>query len=219
MKAEEQRERRKGVVTVMPDPLPAKQEQQQPHRQKGTITSGEIPLVPNFKTYPDVFGDLVDEYGNWLPGKSRRVPRCNRCDGWLFPREHHKCPGYMPRMDRLQPMTLEQRRAIRTAAKLTVNDWDDDQYDRTTPADIPAVVKYGEDWDDDHYDATTPAEIDLEYRSEYEDSGVILEGWDEDRWLAWKRQQLGYSKDYDPTLEFQGEELDWEHEEYEDEDE
>ena len=96
MKAEEQRERRKGVVTVMPDPLPAKQEQQQPHRQKGTITSGEIPLVPNFKTYPDVFGDLVDEYGNWLPGK---VGACRAAIGVTagsFPESTTSAPATCP---------------------------------------------------------------------------------------------------------------------------
>ena len=209
--------RPKGVVTKRPPPMPPAA--QPKARPAGHQTKGERPLPPNWKCYPGVFvvGRNIDEHGNWLGG---RLPRCNRCDGLLPPRENHVCPGYTPQMDgRLQPMTLEQRRAIRTATNLTAGDWDDDQYDRTTPADIPLVVKYGEDWDDDHYDATTHGEIDLEYQSEYEDSGTVSEDWDEDRWMAWKRQQLGYSKDYDPTLECQGEELDWEHEEYEDEDE
>lgn len=45
MKAEEQRERRKGVVTLMPDPLPAKQEQQHPqigHKVTGPARRDEL---------------------------------------------------------------------------------------------------------------------------------------------------------------------------------
>jgi hypothetical protein len=165
------------------------------------MTEGEIRLPPNWICYPEAFEGLVDEKGRWL-GKGL-VPRCRVCRGWLQPEENHKCPGYMPRMDRLQPMDLEQRRAIRTSAKLAAGDWDDDHFDPTTPGDTHPVVRYGEEWDDDHYDHTTPGEIDLEYRSEYEDSGVLLEGWDEDRWIVWRRQQLGHSKDYDPEFDLE----------------
>jgi hypothetical protein len=167
-----------------------------------------------------VVGRNIDEHGNWLGG---RLPRCHRCDGLLPPKENHVCPGYMPRMGgRLQPMSLEERQAIRTAANLEAGDWDDDQYDRTTEADIPLVVKYGEDVEESepNNNEITSEDIDPEYRYECDcTDGVILEGWDEDRWMEWKRQELGFFKDHDPTLDSGGEELDWEHEEYEDEDE
>jgi hypothetical protein len=166
-----------------------------------------------------VVGKNIDEHGNWLGG---RLPRCNRCHDILPPQENHVCSGYMPRMGKLQPMSLDERRAFRDAALLEAGDWDDDQYDRTTEAAIPLVVKYGEDVDESepNNNEITSEDIDPEYRIENDDGGgVVMEGWDEDCWMEWKRQQLGYSKDYDPTLEFQGEELDWEHEEYEDEDE
>ena len=104
------------------------------------------------------------------------------------------------------------------AALLNDGDWDDDQYDRTTEADIPLVVKYGEDVDESEPNNAeiTSEDIDPEYRIENDDGGgVVMEGWDEDRWQEWKRQQLGHSKDYDPTLDSQGDVLDWEHEEYE----
>jgi hypothetical protein len=210
--------RPKGVVTKpTPPPLP-KPPPQSNERPVGHQTKGIRPLPPNWICYPMVFvvGKNIDSHGHWLGG---RLPRCKRCHGILPPQENHDCPGYIERLGGLQPMGREERSAWHEAKMLNDGDWDDDQYDRTTLADIPLVVKYGEDWDDDHYDATTHGEIDLEYRSEYEDSGTVTEHWDEDRWMAWKRQQLGYSKDYDPTLECQGEELDWEHEEYEDEDE
>src|ERR1700735_889798 len=210
--------RPKGVVTKLPPPMPPSPPKPT-ERPVGRQTKGERPLPPNWKCYPTVFvvGKNIDEHGNWLGG---RLPRCHRCKGLLPPQENHVCSGYMPHMGGLQPMSMDERRALRTAALLNDGDWDDDQYDPTTPANIPLVVKYGEDVDEDEPNNAeiTSEDIDPEYRYENEGDGVILEGWDEDRWLEWKRQQLGYSKDYDPTLDSQGEELDWEHEEYEDED-
>lgn len=211
--------RTKGVVTRRAAPLPPPTPTPE-GRAVGKQTKGERPPVPNWIAYKNIVffvGKNVDEEGNWLGGK---IPRCKVCDGWLHPQENHKCPGYMPRRDgRLNTkLTPDERMDIRKASWEMAGDWDDDQYDRTTSGDIHPVVKYGEEWDDDHYDHTTPGEIDLEYLSEYEDSGVVLESWDEDDWLAWKWQQLGYSKDYDPNLDAADEQLDWDHEEegYED---
>lgn len=211
--------RTKGRVVEEAEPAPVPKPKPEPEgRRKGKQVDGEKPLVPNWIAYQNIVffvGKNVDAKGNRLGGK---LPRCKVCKGLLDPQANHKCPGYVPDLTRLNTnYTPKERLEIRKASWEIAGDWDDDQYDRTTPGEIHPVVKYGEDWDDDHYDPTTPGEIDLEYIAECEPSeGGIIEGWDEDDWLAWRRQQLGYSKDSDPNLDAADEQLDWDHEEYED---
>ena len=97
--------RAKGVVVSLPDKEPkgfladeAKKIQKQ--RQERKIISKPSP-PPNWKCYTMLFkvGVNIDANGNWL-GRSR-LPRCNRCDGVLSPREHHVCPGYIPKFKEL----------------------------------------------------------------------------------------------------------------------
>jgi hypothetical protein len=107
------------------------QKQNTDQRQRGKIISGDRPLPPNYKCYPDAFKGLVDEHGNWLGGK---LPACRVCQGLLPPRENHVCPGYYPNLMLPTKLAFEERKAMRQAAR---DDWDDDQYDRTTDGDIP----------------------------------------------------------------------------------
>jgi hypothetical protein len=196
--------RTKGTVVKREKPAPAVPVADQSEERKlGTIVRGDRPEPPNWICYHEAFKGLVDEKGRWL-GKGR-VPKCRVCRGWLQPEENHKCPGYMPRMDRLQPMDLEQRRDMREASWEEAGDWDDDQYDATTDADIPAVVRYGEEWDDDHFDPTTAEGADFMMHEaetgETKDNVVLREDWTEDDWIEWRRQQLGHSKHYDPKFD------------------
>jgi hypothetical protein len=174
-----------------------KQLQQQREKRAAADRQRRYDNAPNWICYPEVFNGRVDENGNWLGGK---VPRCIKCKGLLHPNEHHVCPGYMPDLTRLNTnLTPEQRKEIRRAAWLEGDgDWDDDQYDPTTPQEGG--------FDKMLHEAETGETYDQ----------VVLESWDEDRWMAWRRQQLGHDENYDPSLDIQDEQLDWDHEEYED---
>jgi hypothetical protein len=136
--------RPKGTIIPRPKPaVPAAEEQPKPSRPVGTITKGEKPLPPNRICYAEAFKD-------WRPGKA--VPRCRRCDYLLHPNENHVCPGYTPKYPAKPTATMEERRYMR-------DDWDDDQYDRTTPAFVPknpdeedsGTVEHCEDMDEYEY--------------------------------------------------------------------
>ena len=138
--------------------------------------------VPNYLCYPDAFKDHYDpETKIWTGGK---LPCCFKCKGTLYPEENHKCPGYMPDTMRLNTnLTLEQRKAIRRAAWLEGDgDWDDDQYDPTTPEP---------DWSNMMHEAETGETYDQ----------VVIDGMTEEEWMERRRQQLGHAPDYDPYFE------------------
>src|ERR1022692_756247 len=147
------------------------QKQNTDQRQRGKIISGDRPLPPNWICYPDAFKGLVDEHGNWL-GKGT-VPKCRVCQGLLHPKENHVCPGYHPKYPMLpsSKLSFEERKALRQAAW---DDWDDDQYDRTTDGDIPINP------DEEH-------------------SGTVqhCEYMTEEDWIAAKRRRMGLAPGYD----------------------
>jgi len=68
-------------------------------------------------------------FAGWEPGVP--IPRCNRCHGKLHPEEHHNCPGFVPRYD-TRGLSREEKIGMRRAGW---DDWDDDQFDPTTPGD------------------------------------------------------------------------------------
>lgn len=166
--------RPQGVVLTMPDKNPlgvlaieaeqrlkAKQERLAAERARRAA----IP-VPNRICYAET------AFKDWQPGMP--IPKCRKCHGLLHPEENHACDGYHPKYPGIRAdIDYELRVEMREAAW---DDWDDDQYDRTT---LGEIIR----------------DPDLE------DSGVILEGWDEDRWMAWKRRQLGLAPDYEPDFE------------------
>lgn len=175
-------DRPKGVVVyesaLNPIAEAAEQHQKQLQEERRIAAAERAARpVPNYICYPSAFEGLVDENGNWL-GKGT-LPRCRVCEERLDPKENHKCPGFTPKYSE---RSREERRAILRAAWEEAGDWDDDQYDPTTP-------------DPDFSFAMHEAET-----GETRDQ-VALEGWDEDRWIAWKKKQLGHAPDYDPYFE------------------
>jgi hypothetical protein len=75
-------------------------------------------------------------YGNtafkdWKPGDP--IPNCIKCHGKLHPTEHHVCGGLVPKFRTKPRLPLEERRELHRAAWEEAGDWDDDQYDPTTP--------------------------------------------------------------------------------------
>ena len=86
-------------------------------------------------------------YAQWKArvdaGGSRKLPKCNRCRGTLHWEEHHNCPGFIPRY-RTNRLTPEERRAFHEAQMENDGDWDDDQYDPTTPGDADHLMHEAE---------------------------------------------------------------------------
>ena len=128
--------RPKGVIVYRsPNNLVAEearrnQKQKQLQRQERAAARAARP-VPNYLCYRELFAGRVDENGNWIgPGK---LPRCRKCDRWLEPKQNHQCPGFRPKFSDRDP---KDRMELRKAAWLEGDgDWDDDQYDETTPDD------------------------------------------------------------------------------------
>ena len=138
----------KIIPRVKPVVSGAEPEQQQNQNQNqkpsAAITKGEKKPLPNRLCYPELFKGRIGPKGEWLGG---RVPKCKRCQGNLYPEENHVCEGFKPMFPVLDEETLEiEREAMREAKRGFQNfdDYDDDQYDPTTPGGIPLEEDYCE---------------------------------------------------------------------------
>jgi hypothetical protein len=80
-----------------------------------------------YDTAPNTLCYAESAFKDWQPGD--KVPKCNVCRGLLHPGEHHNCPGFRPRY-RTDGTTHAERAEMRKAGW---DDWDDDQFDPTTP--------------------------------------------------------------------------------------
>jgi hypothetical protein len=80
--------------------------------------------MPNRVCYADT------AFKDWKEGDN--IPPCIKCGALLHPEEHHDCPGFHPRYQPNKP-SPEERMKMRRAGWLEAGDWDDDQYDPTTP--------------------------------------------------------------------------------------
>ncbi|MGA9882141.1 MAG: hypothetical protein WBQ34_00320 [Candidatus Acidiferrales bacterium] len=157
-------ERPKGKIVYESAPNPvaeeAKQRQwqlEQQRREAAAIRAAR-PLL-NEHTYPELHERWKREGG--------KLPRCNRCKGGIqWGEPAHVCPGYIPERHGVAfnvNLTLEERVAIR-------------RYNR-------------DDWDDDQYDPTTPGEIIRD--PDEEDSGVVSERGEEE-WEKRMQEKYGY---------------------------
>jgi hypothetical protein len=121
--------RTRGTVVNLPvevGSLAAEANQLQQQRQERIALAAEkrqaaYDNAPNTVCYADT------AFKDWKPGD--KVPPCNVCHGLLHPGEHHNCPGFRPRY-RTDGTTHEERAEMRKAGW---DDFDDDQYDETTP--------------------------------------------------------------------------------------
>lgn len=132
--------------------------------------------MPNHITYRDVVffvGKNIDAEGNWLGGK---LPKCKKCRARLDPSEHHDCPGFRPRYrtDGLRP---DERMEMRKGSWLENGDWDDDQYDPTTPDETTHNLRV-------RHEAETGETYDQ----------VVIEGMTEDEYLM---QKFGYIPNFE----------------------
>lgn len=97
--------RPKGVVVTLPDKEPtgslyleAKRRLKEREQRLAADRARRAAIpVPNYKCYPAAFVGRIDDKGNWLPGVSRKVPKCRVCEGLLHPNENHVCTGFVPK--------------------------------------------------------------------------------------------------------------------------
>jgi hypothetical protein len=103
----------------------AKQRQQQ--KQERVALAAEKRQAA-YDNAPNTVCYAETAFKDWQPGM--KVPKCNVCRGLLHPGEHHNCQGFRPRYRTSPRPTREERMEMRKAGW---DDWDDDQYDPTTP--------------------------------------------------------------------------------------
>lgn len=113
--------------------------------------------MPNRVCYADT------AFKDWKQGDP--IPKCHVCRGRLYPEEHHDCKGFRPRY-RTDGLSHEERTEMRKAGW---DDWDDDQYDDTTPGDADAMR--------------------IEAETGYTYDRVVIEGMTEEEFLL---KKIGY---------------------------
>jgi hypothetical protein len=129
-------DRPRGVVTYRSPKNPlaeeAKQHQEQLQRQREERAAADrqrrYDNAPNRICYAEL-------YEQWKANGGDKLPKCKKCRATIHWEEHHDCPGFIPRY-RTDNLTPEERRAIHQAKMENEGDWDDDQYDPTTPGTI-----------------------------------------------------------------------------------
>ena len=106
----------------------AKQRQQQ--RQEW-IALAAAKRQAAYDTAPNTVCYAETAFKNWKPGDP--IPDCIKCHGKLPPGEHHVCGGFVPQYRTTPRPSREERTEMRKGSWLEAGDWDDDQYDPTTP--------------------------------------------------------------------------------------
>ena len=66
--------------------------------------------VPNYICYAWLFPNFDPKTGKGAP---KPVPKCPKCEGTIFPMEHHDCPGFTPKYVEHTPEWKEKQEARR----------------------------------------------------------------------------------------------------------
>lgn len=126
--------------------------------------------MPNRVCYPALYAEYQARVA---VGGSRKLYKCKRCHGILHWEEHHDCPGFRPRY-RVNPLPHEERVEMRRAGW---DDWDDDQYDPTTPDETTHNLRM-------RHEAETGATYDQ----------VVIDGMTEEEYLT---RKFGYVPNFE----------------------
>ena len=165
--------RTQGTVVNLPvevGSLVAEANQLQQQRQERIALAAEKRQAA-YDNAPNTVCYAESAFKDWQPGD--KVPPCNVCRGLLHQGEHHNCPGFRPRY-RTDGTTHEERAEMRKAGW---DDFDDDQYDPTTPDETTSNLRM-------RHEAETGETYDQ----------VVIEGMTEEDYLM---QKFGYI----PSLE------------------
>ena len=159
------------VYSSPPNPIAdaAKKHQEQLQRQHQQELAARRQRT--YDTMPNRVCYANSAFAGWEPGVP--IPRCNRCHGKLHPEEHHSCPGFVPRYD-TRGLSREEKIGMRRAGW---DDWDDDQFDPTTPGDADPL----------RHEAET---------SETRDQ-VVIERMTEEEWLMNEFGYIPSSEDFE----------------------
>jgi hypothetical protein len=129
--------------------------------------------APNRICYAELYAEWKAKHD---AGKDPVIPRCNRCRQKLHWEEHHNCPGFIPKY-RTDGLSRDERMEKRKAGW---DDWDDDQYDPTTPEETSRNLRM------DH-EAETGETYDQ----------VVIEGMTEEEYLLKKFGYIPSSEDFE----------------------
>jgi hypothetical protein len=124
-----------------------------------------------YNTMPNRICYAESAFKDWQPGDP--IPECNVCQGKLYPEEHHNCTGYRPRY-RNDGLLHYERMEMRKAGW---EDWDDDQYDPTTPDETTHNLRM-------RHEAETGETYDQ----------VVIEGMTEEQYLM---RKFGYIPNFE----------------------
>jgi hypothetical protein len=107
--------------------------QQHQQRAKGRITEGTPRKPPNHVCYPMLFGpgmpwDFDPKTCTYRDGKgARRVPKCKKCQGNIYPMENHECEGYIPQYDDMTEEREERwEERVRVIREMKRDGWHDE---------------------------------------------------------------------------------------------
>lgn len=125
------RPRPKGAVVYRSPENPAVKEAEANQRQERLRLQTERAerREERYRTMPNQICYADTAFKDWTPDMP--IPKCLKCRGKLYPEEHHDCPSFIPKY-RTDGLSRDERMEKRKAGW---DDWDDDQYDPTTPGD------------------------------------------------------------------------------------
>jgi hypothetical protein len=165
--------RAKGVwVYSSPvNPIAEEAKKHQRHLQEESRLRAAERREHRYNTMPNRVCYADTAFKDWKDGDP--IPKCNKCRGKLYPEEHHDCPGFRPRY-RTDGLSRDERMEMRRASW---DDWDDDQYDETTPDETTHNLRV-------RHEAETGNTYDQ----------VVIEGMTEDEYLM---KKFGYIPNFE----------------------
>lgn len=117
----------KWVYSSPTNPITVAAEKHQRQLQEESLTRAAERREHRYNTMPNRICYADTAFKDWQQGMP--IPKCLKCRGKLYPEEHHDCPGFIPKY-RTDGLSHGERMEMRKAGW---DDWDDDQYDPTTP--------------------------------------------------------------------------------------
>jgi hypothetical protein len=161
----------KWVYSSPVNPITEEAKKHQRQLQEEALTRAAERREHRYNTMPNRVCYADTAFKDWQAGMP--IPKCLKCRGKLYPEEHHNCPGYRPRY-RTDGLSHDERWEMRKAGW---DDWDDDQYDETTPDETTQNLRM-------QHEAETGETYDQ----------VVIEGMTEEEYLM---KKFGYI----PSLE------------------
>jgi len=166
----------KMVYSSPANPTAEKAKQHQRQLQEEAATRATERREERYRTMPNriCYAEL---YEQWKANGGGKLPTCKKCRATIHWEEHHDCPGFKPRY-RTDGLSRDERMEQRKAGW---DDWDDDQYDETTPDETTQNLRM-------QHEAETGETYDQ----------VVIEGMTEEEYLM---KKFGYIPSFEDFQE------------------